>query len=91
MFCQIFRGPFPSMVVLGLLACPVVAQEAQPADSPALPTLPPAFVTAPFPASPEVALTPTRTESPLREFGGSVTIIGAPQILNSEQPFLRDL
>jgi len=39
----------------------------------------------------DVAVTPTRTESPLREFGGSVSIINSAQIINSQQSFARDL
>src|SRR4051812_26582328 len=68
-------------------------------EPPELPTLPPTRVVGtptPTPAAepaffPSVGVTPTRTESPLREFGGSVSVITQPQIANSEQPFLRDL
>jgi vitamin B12 transporter len=76
-------------------------QPAPPPDD--VPTLPPVRVpgerptgdVSPFPGTgslpDSVAVTPTRGESPIREFGGSVTVIPESRIINSEQPYLRDI
>jgi vitamin B12 transporter len=73
-----------------------VAQVGPKEETPDLPTLPPTRVVGtPFPAGPslpsDVGVTPTRTETPLREFGGSVSVIDQAKIVNSGQPFLRNV
>ena len=102
MIHQILRRSFPCIAVLGILSSPVGAQpDTQPAPASELPSIPLTRMLGdstsgaePFPASPlspGVGLTPTRTESPFREFGGSVTVIDAPQIVNSQQTYFRNL
>jgi vitamin B12 transporter len=91
------------LVALALGAAPLRAQPPATLGPPEeLPSIPPTRVPGtvtpgaePFPATPNlpsgVGLTPTRGESPLREFGGSISIIDSAQIAASQQPFLADL
>ncbi len=82
-FVGMLRAQFPELPEVK------IPGEMTPAPATSAPTI------NPFPAVPnlaaDVALTPTRTESPIREFGGSVSVIPESRIVNSEQPFIKDL